>query len=179
MIVRLQITVLLFTAFARALFAEGITFESHVRPILKAQCFHCHGEDPELPGGLDVRLVRLMISGGDSGAAIVPGDAAASLLWERIASDEMPEGNKKLSLEQKQTIRNWINAGARTSRPEPEDVAAARFSQEELSHWSYQPVESLEIPIVESDEIETPIDSFIAKKLGEHDLDFVFSYSLN
>ena len=172
MIVRLQITVLFFTAFARALFAEDITFESHVRPILKAQCFHCHGEDPELPGGLDVRLVRLMIAGGDSGAAIVPGDAEASLLWERIASDEMPEGNKKLSLEQKQTIRNWINAGARTSRPEPEDVAEARFSQEELSHWAYQPVKSPEIPNVESDEIETPIDSFIAKKLAEHDLEF-------
>ena len=35
-------------------------FETHVRPILKAHCFHCHGEEDELQGGLDLRLVRLM-----------------------------------------------------------------------------------------------------------------------
>jgi len=33
------------------------TFERDVRPILKAMCFHCHGEEEHLQGGLDLRLV--------------------------------------------------------------------------------------------------------------------------
>ncbi len=158
--------------FAMPSSADELSFETHVRPILKAQCFHCHGEDPELPGGLDVRLVRLMKAGGDSGEAIVPGDAEASLLWQRIADDEMPEGKKKLSPIQKQMIRDWINAGAKTLRPEPEDVREARFSQEELSHWAYQQVERPAIPNPKDYDCETPIDKFIAEKLAEHGLEF-------
>ena len=31
-------------------------FEKDVRPILKAMCFHCHGDETEIEGGLDLRL---------------------------------------------------------------------------------------------------------------------------
>ncbi|MEZ5303518.1 MAG: c-type cytochrome [Verrucomicrobiales bacterium] len=54
-----------------------------VRPIFKAACFHCHGESGVAKGELDLRLVRLMQAGGESGAAVLPGDAAGSLLWKR------------------------------------------------------------------------------------------------
>src|SRR5206468_1783148 len=36
------------------------TFETQVRPILKAYCFDCHGEGEKLKGGLDLRLGRLI-----------------------------------------------------------------------------------------------------------------------
>ena len=49
------------------------TFERDVRPILKAHCFHCHGEKAKPKGRLDLRLVRTMKKGGTSGAAVVPG----------------------------------------------------------------------------------------------------------
>lgn len=52
--------------------AGDVYFERDVRPILKAHCFHCHGEAGEKEGNLDVRLVRFMTAGGDSGAAIEP-----------------------------------------------------------------------------------------------------------
>src|SRR5262245_21499584 len=52
-----------------------LTFEAHIRPILKAHCFHCHGEEEKHEGKLDVRLTRLLVKGGESGAAIVPGKA--------------------------------------------------------------------------------------------------------
>ena len=41
--------------------AEGeLTFERDVRPIVKAHCTHCHGEEPDPEGGVDLRLRRFM-----------------------------------------------------------------------------------------------------------------------
>ena len=77
--------------------AARLTFEQHVRPILKAHCFQCHGEEAKPKARLDLRLVRTMTKGGTSGAAIVAGRHEESLLWERIDADEMPPGEKKLS----------------------------------------------------------------------------------
>jgi hypothetical protein len=50
-----------------------LTYEQHVRPILKAHCFQCHGEQEKPKAKLDLRLVRLLRRGGRSGEAIVPG----------------------------------------------------------------------------------------------------------
>src|SRR4051794_1677628 len=115
---------LVFAGPARA--GEGGTFEKHVRPILKAHCFQCHGEDGTCKAGLDLRLVRLMTRGGESGEAVVAGRHEESLLWERLDADEMPPGDKKLSAAEKATIADWIDQGARPSRPEPAspDLAA-------------------------------------------------------
>ena len=152
--------------------APALTYEQHVRPILKVACFHCHGEHDETPGGLDVRLVRLLVAGGDSGAAIVPGDVQGSLLWRRIAADEMPKGENKLTASQKETIRRWIEQGARTARPEPECVEEARFTLEELEHWAFQPVSEPAVPQPAGYELRTPIDGFIARRLAAEGLPF-------
>ena len=53
-----------------------------------------------MKGGLDLRLARQLIKGGESGAAIKPGDAAASYLIERVTSGEMPPGDRKLAADQ-------------------------------------------------------------------------------
>src|SRR5437764_8487632 len=48
--------------------ADGpATFEAHVRPLLRAYCFDCHGEGEKLRGGLDLRLRRLIVKGGENG----------------------------------------------------------------------------------------------------------------
>ncbi|NRB45367.1 MAG: hypothetical protein HRU47_11190, partial [Verrucomicrobiales bacterium] len=83
---------------------EFIYFEKEIRPILKAACFHCHGEDNVRKGDLDLRLVRLMIEGGKSGPALHPEKPDQSLLWKNISTDRMPKGEKKLSTEQKEKI---------------------------------------------------------------------------
>jgi len=57
---------------------QRLTFERDIRPIFRAHCFDCHGATDELKGGLDLRLVRLMEIGGESGSAITPGDPAAA-----------------------------------------------------------------------------------------------------
>ena len=157
---------------AQASESADLTFEKHVRPILKAHCFQCHGEDEELSGALDVRLVRLLLVGGESGPVVVPGKPDDSLLWLQIMNDEMPKGPKKLSDEQKGIIRRWILQGSRTARPEPENVASARFSFEELSHWAWQSVRQPAIPQVNDFKVDTPIDAFVAHRLAEHELEF-------
>lgn len=172
--------VLLFLLAGRLLAAENppakgaLTYEGHVRPILKAHCFACHGEGEKLQGNLDVRLARLIAKGGDSGAALVVGKPAESILLARVQDKEMPPGDKKLSPAEVAIIERWIAGGANTARPEPENVAAAdAFTEEERSFWSFQPVRRAPLPAVrDGAEPRTPIDFFLLAKLESHNLSF-------
>ena len=149
-----------------------LKFETDVRPILKAACFHCHGEEKKKHGGLDVRLVHLMQTGGDSGSAVVPKNPEDSLLWKQVASDKMPDGPKKLTDAQKQLIRDWIAQGAKTIRPEPKDPDSVRFTEEELGHWAFQPVKDYPVTHPSGFDIKTTIDAFIAERLAKRGLRF-------
>ena len=152
---------------------SSLTFEEHVRPILRANCFECHGEAPELKGGLDVRLTRLLRSGGESGPAVMPGKPDQGTLLEKIVSQEMPPGKKKLTAENIDVIRRWIAQGAKTARSEPEKLAPGFFiSGEEEAFWSFQPIQYPTPPAVKDKrQVRTPIDAFVldaleAKGLG-------------
>jgi hypothetical protein len=150
---------------------EVLTFEKHVRPILKAQCFHCHGEDGETKGGLDVRLARFLIKGGKEGPAIVPGDAAKSHLLELVKKGEMPKGKAKLKDKDIATLEQWVAQGAKTSRVEPEKLGPEHaFTDEERAWWAFQPIRKSALPKVE--QTSNPIDTFIAAKLKENGLQF-------
>ncbi|MEM7011870.1 MAG: c-type cytochrome domain-containing protein, partial [Verrucomicrobiota bacterium] len=105
---------LISTALTVNALAESPMFEKDIRPILKAHCFHCHGEEEELKGGLDVRLRRFLEKGGDSGPAIVAGDPAKSHILQLLKSGEMPKGQSKLPDHEIAVIEKWIAAGAPT-----------------------------------------------------------------
>ena len=172
---RAQLSVLmaLMTATATA-FDDPLQFEVDVRPILKAHCWQCHGEEEELHGGVDVRLVRFLLKGGESGAAIVPGDHSASLLYQRMASGEMPPGKKKIAPNELELIARWIDSGASTRRAEPETLAIGdTFTDEEREHWSFQPITKPVIPVVTHSElVRTPIDAFLLARLESQGLSF-------
>ena len=70
-----------------------VSFEKEVRPILKAHCLECHGEGEEIEGGLDLRLRRFILVGGESGPALVEGNPDESPLLERTLSEDMPPGD--------------------------------------------------------------------------------------
>jgi len=152
--------------------AEPVTFEKHVRPILKTHCFLCHGEAGVTKGKLDLRLRRWLVRGGESGPAIVAGRPTESYLLDRISLGEMPPGDKGLSAEEIAVIRQWITAGAVTTRPEPKTIEGGHYlSEEDRNFWSFQLVRRPTIPAVRnSHQVRTPIDAFLLKRLEERRL---------
>ena len=149
------------------------TFEADVRPIFKSHCFHCHGEESKTEGNLDVRLVRLLVAGGESGPAIVSGKAGKSFLIERLESGEMPPGEKKLSAAELRVIKEWIDQGARTARPEPASADKLAYTEEERAFWSFQRVVAPPIPKVKAaDRVRTPVDAFVLERLEREGLNF-------
>ena len=150
---------------------QRLSFEQHIRPILKAHCFECHGEGAELAGGLDLRLKRFLIAGGDSGAAVVPANPPASLLLMRTSAGEMPpeEESKKLTELQLELIRKWILAGAPLARPEPKSLARGfQFSSDDLEFWAFQPIRRPAVPQVqETTQVLNPIDRFVQVMLEQ------------
>ncbi len=97
-----------------------IVFNRDIKPILAEACLNCHGADP----GSRKAGLRLDTEGGlfeptdERRAVVTKGDAAGSLLWERILStdpDEVmppPESHKQLLPEHKELLRRWIDEGA-------------------------------------------------------------------
>jgi mono/diheme cytochrome c family protein len=144
--------------------SADVTFESHVRPILKAHCFQCHGEAGEKQGGLDLRLRRFIAAGGESGPAFVANTPAESYLIERVRSGEMPPGDdKQLSEDDIRTLEAWIKSGAKTAREEPTEIGnGPLFTEEERSYWAFQPVQRPAIPkLPNAANVRTPIDAFL------------------
>ena len=153
---------------AKAQEESPIHFETQARGILKAHCFHCHGEAEQREAGLDLRLVHLMKTGGESGSAIVPGSASDSLLLQRIEAGEMPPGGKTIPDAQKEILRRWLDGGALTKRPEPQTPAPEDWTEEERNYWLFQPVASVKVPQIPVDQASSassPLDAFILEKL--------------
>lgn len=148
---------------------QQVTYEKHVRPILKTHCFQCHGEGGELQGGLDLRLRRLIVKGGESGESIVSGNPAESNLLQRLIANEMPPERIALRPTQAEidTITAWIASGATAIRSEPENLNPDNYiTEEERAYWAFQPVRRPPLPEVTSDEgLNSPIDRFVNAKL--------------
>jgi hypothetical protein len=79
--------------------------------LLARHCLECHDEASK-SGGLNLSRRESAFAGGDSGNVIVPGEAAESLLWQYVESDEMPRDRPLLSRQEKDLLRAWIEAGA-------------------------------------------------------------------
>ena len=143
-----------------------LVFERDVRPIFKTHCFQCHGEEDKREAELDLRLVRKLNVGGESGAAIVAGNAKESLLWQRIEASEMPPKGK-LSENEKRRVHDWIEQGAKTARPEPAHVPnETEWTEEERGYWAFQTVQRPLTPAVKNTEqVRTPIDNFLLFEL--------------
>lgn len=96
-----------------------VDFRSQVRPILSDACFHCHGPDQaSRVAGLRLDLKEDAFRPRKNGTPIVAGNAAASLLLQRVAHAKKalrmppPSAHKDLSEAQIAVLRQWIEEGA-------------------------------------------------------------------
>ena len=146
---------------------EEAFFRDKIAPILERHCVTCH-QPKEKSGGLSLTTVGAALSGGESGATIVPGKPDESLLLEYISGTdaEMPQDAAPLSKEQVASIRTWIERGALW--PEGTTLADKRYGAE--LWWSFRPLKRPATPDVDADRVRTPIDAFVLAKLREQGL---------
>lgn len=151
---------------------EGLAFfEKRIRPVLVDKCYKCHASDAEkIKGGLVLDTRKGIQRGGDTGPAVVPGDAGHSLLLTAIRyADkdlEMPP-NERLSSESVADFEKWIAMGA----PDPREGGSAAVVstiniEEGRKHWSFQPITNPPVPEVKDMQWpRTEIDRFILAAL--------------
>ncbi|MGE3777510.1 MAG: alpha/beta fold hydrolase [Pirellulaceae bacterium] len=159
--------------------AAGLThFEKKIRPVLVAQCYSCHAADSkEVKGGLALDTREGIRKGGDSGPAVVPGDASASLLIAAIRHEdglEMPP-KAKLTDEQIADFVKWIDAGAFDPREGKSPVTAAGIDIEQgREFWAFQrPVKTPPPQVKDESWPLTNVDRFVRAAQEREGLDVV------
>ena len=128
-----------------------VSYGRDVRPILSENCFYCHGQDTNQRKA-EVRLDTM--DGQRANGQVTPGKPDESELVRRILSDDVselmppPKSNRKLSVEQKATLKRWIAEGAVFE-----------------DHWAFRtPVKSA---LPKQVAAKNPIDAWILQKLSD------------
>src|SRR5207244_12528912 len=87
-------------------------FEKKIRPVLSQNCYSCHSTGKGNSGRLHLDDRNAILAGGRSGPAIVPGNSTASLLIQRISSNDpdhrMPKDDDPLPASVIADFRAWI-----------------------------------------------------------------------
>jgi hypothetical protein len=146
-------------------------FETKVRPLLVEHCYQCHSaKSKKVQGGLRLDDRALILKGGDSGTAIVPGKPADSLLikavhWKTV---EMPPRGK-LKAGEVAVLEKWVEMGV----PWPESptpgtgITTSSYDWDKWrEHWSFRPVKKPTIPTVgDTTWGRNDIDRFVLSRL--------------
>jgi hypothetical protein len=138
------------TVCSALLSAQPINFLRDIRPLLSNNCFSCHGPDSaSRMAGVRLDEKAHAYAQTANGTLVVPGNPDASLLYQRIsaadASRRMPPAysGKELTVEQVETLRRWIAAGAPWAESwfltNPTRPAAPQVSDEA---WVRNPIDS-------------------------------------
>ncbi len=149
-------------------------FEQRIRPVLVDECYECHRSEGKRKGGLAVDYREGLMQGGESGPALIPGDAEASLLIRALrhtADDlKMPNGRPRLDESVLADFTEWVNTGAFDPRDAPPPAGAVETGkdwesvrEERRKWWSFQPLTQAEPP--PTGENRHPVDAFIAARL--------------
>ena len=117
---------LLVAAPARAQTPDKPTY-AQVHAVFATHCLSCHDAKEE-EGGLVMESHALLMKGGDTGAAIVPGKSDQSLLLKLVRHEKKPympppKKGDKLADAEIALIKAWIDAGAPAGDPNSPAVA--------------------------------------------------------
>jgi hypothetical protein len=129
--------------------------------ILERSCVGCH-HPRKKKGALDLSTREGLLSGGQTGPAVVPGRPGESLLLKLLdheAEPFMPHKGEKLAPADRAALRAWVEAGSPYAR-------ALRSRAAEEKHWAFRPLARPELPPVkDASWARTPIDRFILARL--------------
>jgi hypothetical protein len=147
--------------------AAAADYLRDVKPLLHERCVACHGPLKQ-KARLRLDAGALLRKGGKHGPAIIPGNAAGSLVYRRIATTDdgnrMPPEGAPLTPTQIAAVKAWIDAGAVV----PADDKA---EEDPRSHWAFRPPVRPPLPDVKDPHgRQNPIDAFIAAEQEKHDL---------
>ncbi|MEM6416081.1 MAG: PSD1 and planctomycete cytochrome C domain-containing protein [Pseudomonadota bacterium] len=132
-----------------------VSFNDDIRPILNKNCTGCHGGVSK-QGGISYIIREQALGRGKSGRRnVVPGNAKASELFQRITSKDpvqrMPYGKPPLKQEEIDLLERWIDEGAEWEK-----------------HWAFVAPERPELPPIEDvGWARSPIDHFVSAKMEE------------
>lgn len=110
-----SIALLAGVSLAAAAAPAKVDFSHQIVPILREHCGECHTGDKK-KGSFSLNDRASLLAGGESGKAVLPGNAAKSPLITAITSKDpdkqMPPKGARLSPEKVKLLREWIDAGA-------------------------------------------------------------------
>ncbi|MFM7242499.1 MAG: c-type cytochrome domain-containing protein, partial [Opitutia bacterium] len=147
-------------------------FEKNIRPIFSEHCYKCHSAaEGASKGGLIMDSRAALLTGGDQGPAVVPGNLKKSLLLVAVHQEDpelsMPprKSGPKLSDAKIAALEKWVLMGA----PAPAGGAdkLTGLSQKARDHWAFKPVQDPAVPAKLSAPAwcQNEIDAFILAKL--------------
>tara|TARA_B000000475_G_scaffold225487_1_gene189543 strand:+ start:78 stop:3143 length:3066 start_codon:yes stop_codon:yes gene_type:complete len=148
----LPITLVLSLFLNFSAFSADLDFSRDVLPILSDNCFHCHGPDAKKARKGDLRLDDEddVKRDRDGYRVLDSANPAKSELLARItsfdANEQMPppEVGRPLTVAQIETLKKWVNQGAKWGR-----------------HWAFEPVLK---PALTSEKAH-PVDELVSRKL--------------
>lgn len=146
---------------------DAAAVQAEAVAVFKNRCVSCHNPRKR-SGELNLLSLAGLARGGESGPAVAAGQLDESLLWQRVAEDEMPP-ETPLSAAEKAAIQRWIDAGS------PGLPDASQLGPEEAGdgsdHWAFQPVAKPALPdVVDAERVRTDIDRFIQSALEARQL---------
>ena len=145
-------------------------FRKQVAPIFVKNCLECHSSS-NAEGGLDLAQKTLALKGGESGKAVEAGDPKNSLLWQMIEENSMPKDRPPLSDEEKQSVRDWLAAGAEWTVDVLDPFEYSDDKRGGYDWWSLQSVNRPEVPsAIASFQATNAIDRFVQRRLKERGL---------
>jgi len=129
-------------------------FENKIRPLLVERCYECHSAEKKQKGGLLLDTREGTLKGGDTGPAVVEGDASKSLLITAVKwtdKDLQMPPKKQLSAEEIAVLEEWVKMGA----PDPRTGARTltkieQHLEDSKKHWAFQPVPPLKSESLDS-----------------------------
>ncbi len=108
-----------------------VDFVKEIKPLLETTCVKCHAKG-KAKGDFSLETREAFLKGGESGAAVVPGESAKSSVVDLVAGTDpdevMPKKGTKWTPEQVGLLRAWIDQqmpwdpAITFAKPEPQNL---------------------------------------------------------